>query len=80
MEEIFEGLFRVIGSVLRHVLFEILFNLILFNLGRMFYLVITLGQYPKGIWLKKHENRISFTGLFIVVATWVLIFIYNRSA
>ena len=73
MEEIFEGLFRVIGSVLRHVLLEIFYNLILVNLVRMFFLVITLGQYPKGIWLKKHGNRISFTGLFIVVATWVLI-------
>ncbi len=74
MEEILESAAKGFISVLRLVIFEI----ILFNLGRVSLLFITLGRYPKGIWLKKHETRIGLTGLLIIISILLVIGIFNN--
>ena len=50
----------------------------LFNLGRVFLLLVTLGKYPRGIKLEKHVNLISGVGVGIMFSLWALIAIYNN--
>jgi len=40
-------------------------------------LIITLGKYPRGEYLKKHRDRISAVGLIIVILVWVIIAAFN---
>jgi hypothetical protein len=51
---------------------------VLFNLGRAFLLLVTLGKYPRGIKLEKDVNLISGVGVGVLLAVWTSIAIYNN--
>lgn len=78
MEEIAEGFARALGGILRWVLWEFLFHILLFNLGRFFLLLVTLGRYPRGRFLESDINKISGVGLALIVVCWIIIALYNN--
>ena len=78
MEEIAEGLFRGILSILRWVVVELILHIVLFNLGRLVLLVATLGRYPRGELSEKEIGKISWLGVFVIVAIWGAIALYNN--
>jgi len=49
----------------------VVWNLILFNLGRLVLLACTVGQYPRGRSLESDHNRICLTGVAVVLIVWI---------
>ena len=70
MDIIFESILRPIIGIVGYLVWDIIFLIFLFNLGRAFLLIATLGKYPKGEYLEKHRDRIACVGLAIVVLAW----------
>lgn len=46
MEEIVEGVARIVSGFLRWLLWELFFRFVFFNIGRVILLVVTLCRYP----------------------------------
>ena len=71
---------RPIVAALRFVVVHLLFNVILFNVGRVALLVVSLGRYPRGRNLIVHERRISACGILVIVLVWCGIALFNYFA
>ena len=71
---------RPILAALRFVLVHLLVNVILFNLGRLALLLVSLGRYPRGRDLVAHEGRISACGVLVIVLVWFGIALFNHFA
>jgi len=71
---------RSIVAALRFVLVHLLVNVILFNLGRVALLIVSLGRYPRGRNLIAHESRISACGVLVVILVWFGIALFNHFA
>ena len=78
MEEIAEGFLRIIGGVIRWFLWNLIFHMVLFNIGRLFLLLVTLGKYPRGYALERDVEKISWVGAVVVVLIWAVIALYNN--
>ncbi len=78
MEEVAEGLLRFIGSVIRWFVWELIFHWLMFSLGRVFLLLITLGRYPRGYTLERDADKISWVGVLVTVLIWASIALYNN--
>ncbi len=78
MDSIIETIFEFVVGVLKFILWYILWCIVLFNLGRAFLLLVTLGKYPRGIKLEKDVNLISGVGVGVLFAVWSSIAIYNN--
>jgi len=77
MEEIAEGIFRSIGTVIRWIAVHLIFHILCFNLGRLTLLLVTLGRYPRQNVLERDEDKISFFGLLVIILSWVAIYVNN---
>ncbi|MEO7432257.1 MAG: hypothetical protein ABIR62_09555 [Dokdonella sp.] len=69
---------HMVGEIARGVLHVFLWNVVLFNLGRLLLLTATLGRYPRDRLLQTHANRISATGVVCVVFAWSAVAAYNH--
>lgn len=72
------SILEAIGEVIKSVLWYIFWCLVLFNIGRVFLLVVTLGKYPRRENLEKDVNLISGVGVGVLFAIWSAIAIYNN--
>ena len=75
-DEIIDG---VVG-ITKFAVSVVLWNLVLFNLGRFVLLLATFGRYPRGTALTRHANRIALTGLMVIAMVWCGIALYNNFA
>lgn len=66
-------------AVVKFIAYYIIWSFVLFNLGRMSLLVVTLGQYPRGLDAQRHVNQISLVGILVLVLAWSAIAIYNNT-
>lgn len=73
-EEIANG----IVSVIKFIFYSLIWQFVLFNLGRITLLLITVGRYPKGRLVQLHENRISLVGLTVLFVVWSAVVIHNN--
>ena len=78
MEEIAENIIKGIWSVIHFILWLVLFQIIIFNIGRVSLLIITLGKYPRFSHIQKDTDKIIYFGLFLIVAAWATLVIYNN--
>lgn len=69
---------EIIAEFLKAILWDIIWRAVLFNLGRIFLLIITAGAYPHGIKLEKDINFISAAGFGMLLSAWSSIAIYNN--
>ena len=74
-EEITNG---VVAAV-KFVAYYIIWSFVLFNLGRMSLLLVTLGQYPRGLDVQRHVNQISLLGILVLALAWSAVAIYNNT-
>lgn len=74
VEDILKGVLGVIKWLAWHLLFEI----ILFNVGRVFLLVVTGLKYSRGVYVELHQSSISMVGLGVIFAIWACIAVYNN--
>ena len=80
MEDLAEGLLRGLAGVLRWFLWDIIFHIVLFNLGRLVLLLITPGRYPRGQAIERDVEKISWAGVGVLAAGWVVIALINNYA
>ncbi|MEI7037930.1 hypothetical protein [Fulvimonas yonginensis] len=66
-------------AVVKFIAYYIIWSFVLFNLGRMSLLVVTLGQYPRGLDAQRHVNQISLVGILVLVLAWSAIAVYNNT-
>jgi len=66
-------------AVVKFVAYYIIWSFVLFNLGRMSLLLVTLGQYPRGLDAQRHANQISLVGTLVLVLAWSAIAIHNNT-
>ena len=78
MEEILEGVARVVWGFLRWLLWELFFQTVFFNIGRVFLLVVTLGRYPRGELRQEQYDRVAVVGLLGVLGGLVAVGLVNR--
>lgn len=69
-----EGVF----AILRWVAVEALWNAVLFNLGRVALLIVTVGKFPRQHDLSRSADAISFAGVAALVLLWVLVALANN--
>ena len=78
MDDLVEIALRSVGAAIRWVLWNIIFSVILFNLGRFSLLAVTFGNYPRANVLERDFNKISTAGIVVVFVAWSVIAIYNN--
>ncbi len=78
MEGLAEIVLKGIWHVIKFILWEILFYIVLFNIGRAFLLIVTLGKYPRFNHIEKDSEKIAWFGFFLVICAWISIAIYNN--
>jgi len=66
-------------AVAKFVAYYIIWSFVLFNLGRASLLLVTLGQYPRGLDVQRHTNQISLVGILVLVLAWSLVAVYNNT-
>jgi hypothetical protein len=73
-EEITNG----IVSVIKSIFYVLVWQFVLFNVGRITLLLVTVGRYPKGRLVELHVNRISLVGLAVLFTAWSAVAIHNN--
>ncbi|ACA85577.1 hypothetical protein Swoo_1285 [Shewanella woodyi ATCC 51908] len=76
VEELAEGAIKTILRLIRFILIEAICEFLIYWVGRIFLLVVTLGNYPRGKQAEEHEGRIICTGIVVIILSIVLISIY----
>jgi hypothetical protein len=66
-------------AIARFIAYQIIWSLVLFNIGRASLLLVTLGQYPRGPDCQLPSDRISLVGLLALVVAWSSIAVYNNT-
>lgn len=74
-EEITNG----VVAVVKFIAYYVIWSFVLFNLGRASLLVVTLGQYPRGLYAQRHVNQISLVGVLVLVMAWSAVAVYNNT-
>ncbi len=73
-----DTIIEAISEILKFILWYVLWSVVLFNIGRTFLLVATVGNYPRGIKLEKDINLISGVGLGVLFVAWSSLAVYNN--
>ena len=76
MEELAEGAIKPIFRLIRFIFIEAICEFLIYWVGRIFLLVVTLGKYPRGRQVEEHEGRIICTGIVVIILSIVLISMY----
>ena len=79
MEDVVLAIIKVLASAIRWILWEILIQIVIFNLGRGVLLGITLGRYPRGKDLENDFNVVLLSGVGALVCLWVAVAFINNS-
>jgi len=66
-------------AVAKFVAYYIIWSFVLFNLGRASLLLVTFGQYPRGLDAQRHTNQISLVGILVLILAWSLVAVYNNT-
>ncbi|MBN8893225.1 MAG: hypothetical protein J0I71_00100 [Rhodanobacter sp.] len=66
-------------AVAKFIAYYIIWSFVLFNLGRASLLLVTLGQYPRGLDVQRHTDKISLVGFLALVLAWALVAVYNNT-
>ena len=74
-----EEIARGFVAVAKFVAYYIIWSFVLFNLGRASLLLVTLGQYPRGLDVQRHTNQISLVGILVIILAWSLVAVYNNT-
>ena len=77
MEEVIETTLSAIWAVIKFIFWHLLFSIILFNIGRIALLIITLGKYPRLSNIEKDRAKITFFGLFVILSPMIFLSDYS---
>lgn len=72
-----DGLLQAAAAVERFLFYSLLWQFVLFHLGRITLCVLGLGSYPRGI-ERHHTDRIAMVGLLVLLCVWGVVALYNH--
>ena len=78
MEDILELLFNGLKEVMKFLLYVIIFQIVLFNIGRFTLLSVTIGKYPRYRHVERDADKIAFFGFFVLLCMWTVVALYNN--
>ncbi|PLY04978.1 MAG: hypothetical protein C0622_02080 [Desulfuromonas sp.] len=79
IEEITEGVFRIVGRFFFRLFIEVVFEFLCYWAGRIFLKTISFGKYPKDHFGDKSDTVCTITGIGIVVAAiGIIAYLLNR--
>jgi len=73
-----EDVTKIVGSIVRFIVGTVVWDFVLFQLGRGVVLAITLGRYPTRNDLERSRHGIQWAGVLTIVVVWLAIAIYNN--
>ena len=74
-----EEITNAVVAAVKLIAYYIIWSFVLFNLGRVSLLLVTLGQYPRGLDAQRHVNQISLVGILVLILAWSAVAIYNNT-
>jgi hypothetical protein len=69
---------HAVAATTRFLLVTVIWQCVLFNLGRMTLLLLTAGRYPRGRTLGLHTQRITCMGMVVLLGVWMVVALYNH--
>lgn len=70
---------NAVVAVVKFITYYLVWSVVLFNVGRVSLLLVTLGHYPRGLDAQRNVNRIAFVGFVVIVLAWLAVAIYNNT-
>jgi len=74
----FEDMARIVASIVRYIVVEVILDFVLFQAGRGVLLAITLGRYPTRNDLERSRRGVQWAGVLALILIWVAIAVYNN--
>lgn len=78
MDDVVEFLGKLVAQMVKVVFYVFFWQTLLFNLGRLVLLGITLGKYPIGNLQHKDHEIASWVGFLVIFIAWLSVVIHNR--
>jgi hypothetical protein len=66
------------GATIRFIFKVIIWDVVLFQLGRVVLLAVTLGRYPTRKDCLQSRGRIQWVGIATLVVLWVAMAVFNN--
>ncbi len=73
-----EAIEDVVGATARFVFKVIIWDFVLFQVGRVVMLAVTLGRYPTRKDCARSRGRIQWVGIATLVVAWLVIAAFNN--
>lgn len=73
-----EDITRGVVSMVHWLLVVLVWEVILYGLGFGSLFAVSAGRWPRREWGERYDDRISATGLGVMVLAWILIALYNN--
>jgi hypothetical protein len=73
-----EAIFDAVKAITRFIFEMIIWNVVLFHLGRVAMLIVTLGRYPTRKDCNRSRGRIQVAGMAVLVTLWAAIAVSNN--
>ncbi len=73
-----EAIVDVLKAITRFIFEMIIWNFVLFHLGRLAMLTVTLGRYPTHKDCLQSQGRIQLAGIATLTILWVVIAVSNN--
>ncbi|WP_199101200.1 hypothetical protein [Dyella sp. ASV21] len=73
-----EAIEDVVGATAKFIFKVIIWDLVLFQVGRAVMLAVTLGRYPTRKDCAQSQGRIQWVGIAALVVAWLAIAAFNN--
>ncbi len=73
-----ETVAKEFATIVKLLFLSVIWSAVLFNLGRIFLLLATLGRFPRGRDPDRHPDAISLAGILVLVLAWSPIALHNN--
>lgn len=73
-----EDVARIVVSIVRFIVQDVILDFVLFQVGRGALLAITLGRYPTRNDCERSRRGIEWAGVLTLLVVWLAIAAYNN--
>lgn len=73
-----EAIEDAVGATARFIFRVIIWDFVLFHLGRIVLLVATLGRYPTRRDCEQSRGRIQWAGIAMLIVLWAAVALFNK--
>jgi hypothetical protein len=78
IDDVAEGLFRVIGRLIAHLIVDVLIEIIFYLIGKVFLRIVTFGRYPPPAEQRHSVEFVEIVGFIVVVLAFVALYFNQK--